>query len=223
MGTYTGEQLRASQPVRYRAVVEMLASGMSYRAIERETGVVFRTLKAIQRLEGEEIAAQKQSLAQKLTDAAERGADSLIEDIERLPGKDRAIALGILIDKARDLRGEASQVIEIRRGAGAQIPADFDDFNDAIEGEFDLEPAESVSVGEDAGQKGGALPGGAASADCALGQGEYSPSDSAGSGVSTDLATGDQDQPGSDPAQIAEGGGGGARAAASPSLSTDQP
>jgi hypothetical protein len=108
---YTGEILRRTRPKTYRAIKSELAEpNASVNGIARRYRVSNHTVMGIREREAEPIAERKKTLAAKLANVAELGAERLEETIGEASFRDTAIGTGIAVDKMLALTGQGAQV-----------------------------------------------------------------------------------------------------------------
>ena len=134
---------------RVSAILSALAANQSLRKIIKTFKVSGQTLKALEAKHLPEISARKERLAGKCELFAEYGVDRLIHEAEDLPIGQMAMATAIMMDKASQLRGEATSIIKVV-GDTAPKPADFVSY---LAGLRDARGMGSVA-GVDAGKKG---------------------------------------------------------------------
>jgi len=158
VGEFTGERLLARRPETYRAVVRMLAEGLSGSSIARACQVSRNTVAAVRDREGFTIEQQKKELLTTIRRGSQVAAERVVELIPHIQNaKDAAITLAVLVDKAQLLAGEATSRVE-------RVDATEDKLRDMLASLPVLE-GEVVSTGPSSGapgQKGpdaGALPG----------------------------------------------------------------
>lgn len=158
VGEFTGERLLARRPETYRALVRMLAEGLSGSSIARACQVSRNTVAAVREREGFSIEQQKKELLTTIRQGSQVAAERVVELIPHIQNaKDAAITLAVLVDKAQLLAGEATSRVE-------RVDATEDKLRDMLASLPVLE-GEVVSTGPSSGapgQKGpdaGALPG----------------------------------------------------------------
>src|SRR5215831_17611173 len=104
---YTGEILRRTRPKTYRAIASELAEpNASVNGIARRYRVSNHTVMGIREREAEPIAERKKTLAAKLANVAELGAERMEETIGKASFRDTAIGTGIAVDKMLALTGQ---------------------------------------------------------------------------------------------------------------------
>lgn len=106
--------------------LEMLANGETYAAIEGATGISRNTLVSLRYRHSDAIEVRRERAADDAEHMAERYRAILEQRAEQLEGdgealarvnpKDLALTYGILRDKASTLRGDASSVVEHKKG-----------------------------------------------------------------------------------------------------------
>jgi len=160
-GVFTGERLFARDPERYRTVVALLAEGLGVRAIARLLKLSTHTVQAIREREPAAIATLKQQLVsvarstaqlclEGLRDLLADASDDTGPDSDRkaISAKDRAIILGILVDKSEMLATGLTSRVGI---VAADAPHDaYNRWLDSIE--VEASPAMRCG-GNAAGQK----------------------------------------------------------------------
>ena len=158
VGEFTGERLLARRPETYRALVRMLAEGLSGSSIARACQVSRNTVAAVREREGFSIEQQKKELLTTIRRGSQVAAERVVELIPHIQNaKDAAITLAVLVDKAQLLAGEATSRVE-------RVDATEDKLRDMLASLPVLE-GEVVQTGPSSGapgQKGpdaGALPG----------------------------------------------------------------
>ena len=159
VGEFTGERLLARRPETYRALVRMLAEGLSGSSIARACQVSRNTVAAVREREGFSIEQQKKELLTTIRRGSQVAAERVVELIPHIQNaKDAAITLAVLVDKAQLLAGEATSRVE-------RVDATEDKLRDMLASlpvlEAEVVPATGPSSGAP-GQKGpdaGALPG----------------------------------------------------------------
>lgn len=113
VGEFTGERLLARRPETYRAIVRMLAEGLSGSSIARACQVSRNTVAAVRDREGYSIEQSKKELLATIRRGSQIAAERVVELIPSLnSAKDAAITLAVLVDKAQLLAGEATSRIE---------------------------------------------------------------------------------------------------------------
>lgn len=115
--TYSGDQLRQRDPLRYEAVIRALKAGLTNKLTHELFGLSMETVAAIRK--NENVAAHSDAElvnnlrhtvhvgSQKLLDAVESG----VYDPEKLP-----VAIGILIDKIHQIEGKPTTIVRHERG-----------------------------------------------------------------------------------------------------------
>ena len=113
VGEFTGERLLARRPETYRAVVRMLAEGLSGSSIARACQVSRNTVAAVREREGYSIEQSKKELLATIRRGSQVAAERVVELIPHIQNaKDAAITLAVLVDKAQLLAGEATSRVE---------------------------------------------------------------------------------------------------------------
>src|SRR5262245_48578192 len=113
---YTGEILLRTRPKTYRAIARELAEpNASVNGISRRYRVSNHTVMGIRAREAKSIAERKNTLAAKLANVAELGAERMEETIGTAGLRDAAIGTGIAVDKMLALTGQtpALQIVNI--------------------------------------------------------------------------------------------------------------
>ncbi len=128
-GQYTGERVRARDPERYQAIVDLLADGgMGINRIGKLTHTHPATIIAIRDASPALIEAGKKRVAKLARSAAQMTVESMIDTLAdpdlaaAVPFSQRAIAFGILTDKAQLADGGPTEIVR------HDCPS-FDDFN----------------------------------------------------------------------------------------------
>jgi hypothetical protein len=104
---YTGNILRRTRPKCYRAIANELAEpNASVNGIARRYRVSNHTVMGIRDREAKDIAERKKTLAAKLANVAELGAERMEETIGKAGLRDAAIGTGIAVDKMLALTGQ---------------------------------------------------------------------------------------------------------------------
>ena len=97
---YTGEILLRTRPKTYHAIVRELSEpDASVNGISRRYRVSNHTVIGIREREAKSIAERKKTLAAKLANVAELGAERMGETIGKAKLRDAAIGTGIAVDK----------------------------------------------------------------------------------------------------------------------------
>ena len=113
LGEFSGERLIARRPEVYRAIVKMLAEGLSGSSIARACQVSRNTVAAVQEREGFSIEQAKKELLATIRRGSQIAAERVVELLPHLnSAKDAAITLAVLVDKAQLLSGEATARVE---------------------------------------------------------------------------------------------------------------
>lgn len=113
LGEFTGERLVARRPETYRAIVRMLAEGLSGSSIARACQVSRNTVAAVREREGYSIEQSKKELLATIRRGSQIAAERVVELLPHIQNaKDAAITLAVLVDKAQLLSGEATSRIE---------------------------------------------------------------------------------------------------------------
>src|SRR5215471_17820637 len=108
---YTGKILRRTRPKTYRAIATELAEpNASVNGIARRYRVSNHTVMGIREREARSIAERKKTLAAKLANVAELGAERMEETIGKASFRDTAIGTGIAVDKMNALTGQVPLV-----------------------------------------------------------------------------------------------------------------
>jgi hypothetical protein len=117
-----GERLSDTDPQLYAQIVEWLADGhLGIRRVARAAGVSTEMVMAIRRREGLGVRTQKKRLANMYLDAAELATETFMQDenLQRAKPGELAVAAGIFTQRAAELNGEASMIVEHRRMDGS--------------------------------------------------------------------------------------------------------
>lgn len=113
LGEFTGERLVARRPETYRAIVRMLAEGLSGSSIARACQVSRNTVAAVREREGYSIEQSKKELLATIRRGSQIAAERVVELLPHIQNaKDAAITLAVLVDKAQLLSGEATSRVE---------------------------------------------------------------------------------------------------------------
>src|SRR5215813_981713 len=108
---YTGEILLRTRPKTYRAIAQELAEpNASVNGIARRYRVSNHTVMGIREREAKSIAERKKTLAVKLANVAELGAERMEETIGKASLRDAAIGTGIAVDKMLALTGQMPSI-----------------------------------------------------------------------------------------------------------------
>jgi transposase-like protein len=112
-GEFSGERLLARRPETYRAVIRMLAEGLSMSSIARALGVSRNTVAAVREREGYSIEQDKKELLRDFRRAARLSVERAIELVPHIQtAKDAAIVAAVMTDKLQLLSGEATTRVE---------------------------------------------------------------------------------------------------------------
>lgn len=113
LGEFTGERLLSRRPETYRAIVRMLAEGLSGSSIARACQVSRNTVAAVREREGYSIEQSKKELLATIRRGSQIAAERVVELLPSINNaKDAAITLAVLVDKAQLLSGEATSRVE---------------------------------------------------------------------------------------------------------------
>ena len=125
-----GNLTEVRNPERSALALEMLANGETYAAVEAATGISKKTLVSLRYRHSDAIGVRRERAADDAEHMAERyraileqKAEQLESDgdaLARVNPKDLALTYGILRDKASTLRGDASSVVEHKRGVSLE-------------------------------------------------------------------------------------------------------
>jgi len=131
--TAHGHALEVRKPRECMEALEMLAAGCTKTEVVEKTGLTYSALASLrQRHEGaiaarrERAAAEAEELAETFGEVLRRKAEDLLSDkaaLKKLNPKDAALTYGILTDKNMTLRGDATAVVEHRRGVSLEDAA----------------------------------------------------------------------------------------------------
>lgn len=111
---HNGEGLRQDNPRLYQAVVNMLREGCGIRLAAKLSGCSTNTVLAIGQANGLSSKEMKSETAKILRAFVRLGAERLLENVDTLPLSQLAVAIGIANDKAGNLDGQPSAIIEHR-------------------------------------------------------------------------------------------------------------
>jgi hypothetical protein len=112
-GEFSGERLLARRPETYRAVIRMLAEGLSMSSIARALSVSRNTVAAVREREGFSIEQDKKELLRDFRRAARLSVERAIELVPHIQtSKDAAIVAAVMVDKLQLLSGEATARVE---------------------------------------------------------------------------------------------------------------
>jgi transcriptional regulator with XRE-family HTH domain len=113
VGEFSGERLLSRRPETYRAVIRMLAEGLSMSSIARALGVSRNTVSAVREREGYSIEQDKKELLRDFRRAARLSVERAIELVPHIQtAKDAAIVAAVMTDKLQLLSGEATSRVE---------------------------------------------------------------------------------------------------------------
>jgi hypothetical protein len=108
---YTGEILLRTRPKTYRAIARELAEpNASVNGISRRYRVSNHTVMGIREREAKSIAERKNTLAVKLANVAEIGAERMEEMIGQASLRDTTIATGVATDKVIALTSQTPNI-----------------------------------------------------------------------------------------------------------------
>ena len=134
--TRGSQAIEVKKPKECCLALEMLSFGEHYRAVSEATGLAVSTLSDLKlrhqgaiELRRLRAADESESIADTYREVLRRKADRLLEDdeaLDKLNPKDAALTYGILTDKTGQARGEATSVVEHRKGVS------LDDYKAAI-------------------------------------------------------------------------------------------
>ncbi len=163
VGEFSGERLLTRRPETYRAVVRMLAEGLSMSSIARALSVSRNTVAAVREREGFSIEQEKKDLLRDVRRAARLSVERAIELVPGIQSaKDAAIVAAVMIDKMQLLSGEATARVE-------RVEVSQDKLSEML-ASLPLLEAELVPVtgphGSGSGQKGPAGSGAGSGSGC---------------------------------------------------------
>lgn len=112
-GNYSGELLQAWAPEKLALARNLRALNVPIRTIALETGLSKSSVESLIQRDAVSIAEIKADLVKRLHRAAGVAAEVIIDDLDsgKLRGRDAAIALGVLVDKAQLLGGQATSIV----------------------------------------------------------------------------------------------------------------
>jgi len=144
-GEFTGERLYNNHPEKYRAVLALLAEGLSVRAVCKALKVSHHTVLAVRQREASTIATLKERIATLAADGAKLCVEAIIERLfddealKKISARDLSIIAGVLIDKGQLLSGGVTSRVEVTGGEPG--PDDFNRMLDKL--------AEAAGTGQD--------------------------------------------------------------------------
>jgi hypothetical protein len=109
----SAKDLMVTQPDVYASIVKLLSEGHSPGKISRLTSIDTDTVRRIRSQHPEVLEALKASVLSKVQEGALTAAERLLESIDEISVDKLALSLGILIDKAQLLAGEATSRHEV--------------------------------------------------------------------------------------------------------------
>lgn len=125
-----GRWIEVREPKKAKLALEMMADWKSYRAIAKETGLSNATLVRLKQRHLGDIEARREAAAQENEELADMYREILREKAEELLSsrkamskervKDLALTAAIMTDKALNLRGEASSIVEHKSGVSLE-------------------------------------------------------------------------------------------------------
>lgn len=155
-GEFTGERLFKSKPEIYRSIVSAYSEGLSIRQCARAFAVSTNTVMAVLARERATIETGERKTVASLKLFGRLAAERLLDEVDKIPLQSLPVAMGIAIDKAQLLGGEATARVEHVVPKGGH-----DAFNRVV----DLLPEDVQEMGlsqRESGQKSAAaLPGAA--------------------------------------------------------------
>jgi hypothetical protein len=107
--------LTARSPERYARIVELLEAGHSPGGVAALMNVNIATVRAVRELVGGAIHTAIRKLGYDLTEAAQRAAERLVNEIDRVPIDKLPQALAILLDKSLLIAGAPTQRVAVER------------------------------------------------------------------------------------------------------------
>lgn len=99
-------RLKEYDPDRHQAVLEGLKSGEGINAVAARTKTSHTAVQRIKHDHAEELGQWKQRVSTKLGQAIEAIGNSLADDPDQIPSGQKAVTLGILVDKKAGLDGD---------------------------------------------------------------------------------------------------------------------
>jgi len=98
--------LKEYDPSRHKAVLDGLKKGEGIHAVAARTKTSHGTVQRIKHSHADELGQWKQRVSTKLGQAIEAIGDSLADDPDQIPSGQKAVTLGILVDKKAGLDGD---------------------------------------------------------------------------------------------------------------------
>lgn len=114
---FTAGYIRSRSPRLYRAIVALSGADYSLREVSQLLGVSKNTVSSVIESEPDAVGTLKQRTAKTLRRAAHQLAERILDRTDDIPIGQAAVTLGIVIDKAQLLDGEATAIIESRPSA----------------------------------------------------------------------------------------------------------
>ena len=98
--------LQEYDPERYKAVLDGLKKGEGIQAVAARNNTAASTVQRIKHDHAEELGKWKQRVSTRLGQAIEAIGNSLADDPDQIPSGQKAVTLGILVDKKAGLDGD---------------------------------------------------------------------------------------------------------------------
>ncbi len=117
----TGEYLFRNHPKIYRAIVRLRGRAFNLHEIAELLGVSVNTVRAVAQREGQTVDSEKEESARHLRRVGSKLIARIESDVEsdavmsETSLRDKAIAFGVITDKAQLLAGEATSIVEVQR------------------------------------------------------------------------------------------------------------
>lgn len=106
-------ELMTRSPETYAKIIEFLEQGHSPGGVAALTGTHIQTVRVCREMAAGAIHATIRKMGYDITEAAQKAASRLAEEIDRMPLEKLPAALAILLDKSLILNGQATARLEI--------------------------------------------------------------------------------------------------------------